>query len=512
MKKTMLLAVLMMLGLAAGAYAQPGATFQGSTENVTTVVQSGHTELAGDIYFFVMQGSIASVNGTVTLKFNAPMTNPLDPIAIGYPQVTSVGTWSLPAAIDAVASDGPAGRLVIKVYSGGGPGNYIRVHGVRVDVAGNPKPQYTVTLSSTGNAIFNGQFTAPVIDGAAAGLKLDGDNSGSYKIRSLDTGALTGTPSLVLKEGFNSAYGNTDITDNTQTISQLIKIKLSAAPPKGVKIVFPAAVAATTVGGTASWTRSDADGDFQAGTETIDLDSDDLSIYYRLSSDNNPTLIESFKVQPTISVDKDQARPLPVTLITWTATLAKIEAAFDADGHVHGRDIPRYLEELVGPADLFIISGNLTNLLAPLAQNMPSIGYDTGLAIANTTWDPGKTAMGVTNAAIPQKGTICFYFYQQQDGATAPTVTKYCTSGSSPGSGLDADGNVPAGSTYVVLASELLTAAGVTAEFQGYIMMVCNFSNGHGLYVASNFTNFSQGSSMVVIGSDRRVYPESLGQ
>ena len=502
----------MMLGLAAGAFAQPGATFQGSTENVTTVVQSGHTELAGDIYFFVMQGSIASIDGTVTLKFNAPMTNPLDPTAVGFPQVSTVGSWSLPAVIDSVASDGPAGRLVIKVYSGGVPGNYIRVHGIRVDVAGNPKPQYTVTLSSTGNAIFNGQFTAPVIDGAAAGLKLDADNSGSYIIHSLDTGDLSGQPTIVLKEGFNSAFGVTSDTDTTQTISQMIKITLSAAPPPGVKVVFPATVGVTTVGGTATWETADDGGDFLGGTETIDSESDTLSVYYRLVSDNNPTLIETFKVQPTVTVSKSQARPLPTTLITFNATLAKIEAAFDSDGHVHGRDIPRYAEELVGSSDFFVIAGNLSNLLAPLAQNMPSIGYDTGIAIANTSWDPGKAVMGVTNAAIPQTGGICFYFYQQQMGATAPTVTKYCTQASSPGSGLDANGKVPAGSTYVVLASELLTAAGVTDEYQGYIIAVCDFSNAHGLYVASNFTNFSQGSSMVVIGANRRVYPESLGQ
>jgi hypothetical protein len=88
----------------------------------------------------------------------------------------------------------------------------------------------------------------------------------------------------------------------------------------------------------------------------------------------------------------------------------------------------------------------------------------------------------------------------------------YTTGAASPGTGLDASGNLASGSTYTVLVSQLLEAAGITEEFQGYIIAITQFTNAHGLYVCSNFQTFSQGSSMVVIKSDRQDVPESLGQ
>ena len=509
MKKTMLLAVLLMLGLAAGAYAQPGGIFQGSTENVTLVVASGHTEVTGDVYLSVMQGSIATVPGTVTLKYNVPFTSPLDGTT-GTPVVTGTGLLST-VAIDELASDPVAGYLVLTVPAGGVYPNYIRVHGVRLDVAGSPKPAYTVTLSSTKNAIFNGQFSAPVIDGAAAGLLPDTKNSEAAEISAIAPEGMDGL--IVLKEGFNSAFGVTAATDLTQTISQMIRIRLSGAPPEGVTLVFPATAATDVVGGTAHWTRATSAGTPAATAKTIDFESagGDLDIYYRLTSDNNPVLPENFVLDVAVNVADDADLPLPSGVITYTATLAPVEPAFDADGEVTDLPIPRYAEALV-PGDLLIIKGSTTALLIPLAQNMPSIGYDTGIAIANTTTDPGAAKMGIDHGAIKQSGKITFYIYQQQDGATPPKAFTYVTGPSSPGTGLDALGNLPSGSTYTVLASEIAAAAGGSGEFQGYVIAVCDFTNAHGLYVASNFTNFSQGSSMVVVHLNRQDVPESLGQ
>jgi hypothetical protein len=507
MKKTMLLAVLLMLGLAAGAFAQPppqGAVFQGATENVTLVVESGHTELTGDVYMTVI-GTLPTLAGTITLKYNVPFTSPLDPLMIGAPVI--FGTGGLAAvAVDQGASDAPAGRLVLIVPAGGLPADYIQVHGVRLDVAGSPKPQYTVTLSSTKNAIFNGQFTAPVIDGAAAGLKLD--ETVPVELNAINP--VGGDAYIYLLEGFNNAFGVTNLTDPTQTISQMIRIRLSAAPPEGVTIRFPAI--ATSLGASAQWTRASAAGTVLGTSRTIDFESEDLDIYYRLTSDNNPTLPESFAVEDIYVDASDAVLPLPNGVITYTATLAVVEAAFDADGEVTDLPIPRYAEALIHGGELVIIKGRQTALLAPLAQNMPSIGYDTGLAIANTTTDPGDLLMGIDADAIKQTGKITFYMYQQQKGSAVPKLFTYTTGAASPGTGLDASGNLASGSTYTVLVSQLLEAAGITEEFQGYIIAITQFTNAHGLYVCSNFQTFSQGSSMVVIKSDRQDVPESLGQ
>jgi hypothetical protein len=504
MKKTMLLAVLM-LGLAAVAFAQPpqGAVFQGATENVTLVVASGHTELTGDVYMTVQAGSNPTLAGTITLKYNVPFTSPLDG-SVGTPVVT--GTGGLAAtSIDELASDPVAGMLVVIVPLGGVAGDYIQVHGVRLDVAGSPKPAYTVTLSSTKNAIFNGQFTAPVIDGAAAGLKHDDEDV--VELNALNP--VGGDAAIYLLEGFNSAFGVTEITDPTQTISQMIKITLSAAPPEGVEIVFPGTA---TSDGTAAWSRASEAGTVLGTAKTIDFESEDLTVYYRLVSDNDPTLPEGFYLEGiAVNVADDVPLPIPSGAITYTATLAPVQPAFNADGTVVDLDIPRYAEALVQGGAIVTVAGSQTVLIMPIAQNMPSIGYDTGISVANTTLDPGAELLGI-QGAIPQSGKIAFILYQQQVGSTAVKKYTYVTDSASPGTGLDPTGKLQPGSTYTVLISQILQAAGVTEEFQGYGFIVTNFTNAHGICVASNFSTFSQGTSLMVVGKDRQDVPESLGQ
>jgi hypothetical protein len=509
MKKTMLLAVLLMLGLAAGAFAQaplPGAIFQGGTENVTLVVETGHTELTGDVYLIIMTGSNPSVAGTVTFKYNVPFTCPL--AGDGAPVLTtSVGLAA--AAIDANASDFLLGRLVITVPALADDGDWLRIHGVRLDVAGNPKPQYTVTLSSTGNAIFNGQFTAPVIDGSAAGLK-------SLATEAVELDALNdtqdGIATIEVKEGFNSAFGLGLVPDVEPLMAQMIKIHLSSAPPEGITLTFPQVVLSD---GDAQWELASSKGVLLLEDKEVNFETASLDVYYILVSDNDPTMLETMTIPVDVVVDGADL-PIPSEVITCTVTLAPVLPAF-VDGDIEDADgnplpIPRYEQALLGPENLVTVFGAQTALLAPLAQNMPAIGYDTGIAIANTTEDPDAADMGLQADAISQAGIIKFYMYQQQKGSAVPKLFTYTTDSTSPGTGLNASGKLAAGSTYTVLVSQLLEAAGITEEFQGYIIAVANFTNAHGLYVCSNFQTFSQGSSMVVLKGNRQEVPESLGQ
>lgn len=521
MKKTMLLAVLMMLGLAAGAFAQ--ATFQGATENVTLVVDSGHTELTGDVRLEVVQGTTAA--GQITLKYNVPFTSPLNGDT-GTPTLTSnLFPLGAPAGvyIDQNASDGPAGTLVLTIPAGvSSPAEpaapaVITIHGVRLDVAGSPKPAYTVTLSVTKNFILNGQFTAPVIDGAAPGLKADTKktepvtvNAVSKVITPLDQ---EGVATIVLKEGFNNAFGLAH--DPSATISQMIRIRLSAAPPEGVTITFPLHVGTNVALGTAGWTLASSSGTLRTADYVVDFESTgtELDVYYRLTSDNNPVLPENIVIPAEVEVADDADVPLPAVAITFTATLAPVQPAFDADGEVTDLPIPRYAESLIDGGDFVIVQGSSTALVMSLAQWMDPL--NTGIAIANTTADPGKAKLGVDTAAVKQTGKLTFYMWNQQVGATAPKLITYTTGPDSPGTGLDANGNLPAGSTYTVNLSQILEAAGATGDFQGYIIIVANFTNAHGQHVSFIMTeaqNFSWGEPMNVIGKDRTIVPESLGQ
>ncbi len=521
MKKTMLLVLVMMLSLAAAAFAQaPGATFVASTESVTTVVKSGHTELTGDIFLTIAPGDVLAIaTGTFTLQYSVGVTSPLDEI--------QVLTSGITAAINVAGSSGKDGLVVINVTGAAGvpvAGSYIRIHGVRVDAFASATNTVSVSITSTGNAVQNGQFTANVINGLKPGL-LATEDSESVTINGLapiDTACTDASPcaKIVLLEGFLNAFGVTAATDTTQTQSQLVRIQLSGPPPTGATIVFPATATNGLANG-AKWVLADSTGKTLSAPQEIadDASGADLEVYYALASDNLPTLQEDFIVDGIKVLAADADVPIAAGTITFRATLAPDKAAFTSKGLVTDLPIPRYEVDWTAAQDLVVIKGNTTSLLVPLFMSktveVPQWGpgpayYDTGLAIANTTSDPGKKNMGIDSAAIKQAGKINFYIFLQGEA----TPVTYTTGAASPGTGLDADGNLPAGSTYVVLASEILTAAGldVTENFQGYMIVVTNFTNAHGIEYVGDFIHVMQTSAMHVIKPNRQDVPEGLDQ
>jgi len=84
-------------------------------------------------------------------------------------------------------------------------------------------------------------------------------------------------------------------------------------------------------------------------------------------------------------------------------------------------------------------------------------GFETGLAISNTTQDPFGT-----NA---QTGSCTFNWYQAGTAGTNPAA------GTTPA--------IPGGTTYSTLASSTTVGVG-SAAFTGYMFAVCNFQYAHG--------------------------------
>src|SRR5262249_39002948 len=137
--------------------------------------------------------------------------------------------------------------------------------------------------------------------------------------------------------------------------------------------------------------------------------------------------------------------------------------------------IPRYNAALV-PS-----TGGVTVVNFPAAANTLLIpfgtaggGFNTGIAISNTTTDP-------LSLATPQNGTITFTLFP--NGGTSKTFT---TSATGPGTGLT-NGVLNSGNTYSVLLTELLTATNSGANFTGYIFVQTNFTNAHGAAFVTNF-------------------------
>jgi len=536
--RTLLIAAVMFLGLAAASFAQ--ATFNVGSIPVTAVINTGQTEQTGDITFTQVNNGNPTVQGTITITYpGTPITVPLSATnpapgttsGFGPRIVNPLGTGLVLSATNPPGVAGANVLSILSVSSGcttgtgqvviGVPGGLTNLSftltGVRVSVASAPTLTNQVALiSTTNNAITAGQTSVVVISSIAPGIaSIKTTQTGSVNAVSGTVNIVNGVtqnPVITVKEGFLNAFGDPNVATEAG-----IRITLSAAPPAGVSITFPATASTAA----ALWETMNSDGTILNAPVTISSTTTSPVVFYREVSPNDPTTQETLTISPTISISSSATLPLPGTTITYTVSLAPIGAAFNTDcsfiAPTTGTaptlfgNIPRYAALEVGPANLLTITGLNTVMLVPFAQTVTALGFNTGLAISNTTEDPGSTAMGFT-AATPQTGTMTFYFFPSLPSPTGtnPTNFTYTTTAGSPGNGLDANGRLIAGGTYSVLLSQLLAAAGQPADFSGYIFIITNFTNAHGFWTISDFKSFSQGGAILIVPGARNFSGENL--
>jgi hypothetical protein len=142
--------------------------------------------------------------------------------------------------------------------------------------------------------------------------------------------------------------------------------------------------------------------------------------------------------------------------------------------------IPRFSDSLDITKTIGTINLCTTPLLFPYVINVN--GFDTGLAIANTTTDPFGTAA--------QAGTCSLYFY----GSSAPTTIPFVTP------------TVATGTVYANLAST------IAPGFSGYMIANCNFQFAHGFAFVSDVgaRNLAMGYLALIFTSTSRSATEAL--
>lgn len=174
--------------------------------------------------------------------------------------------------------------------------------------------------------------------------------------------------------------------------------------------------------------------------------------------------------------------------------------------------IPRYAVKNVPATGIPVvaIAPSTTTLLVPFAVAGVG-GYDTGIAIGNTTSDP----FGSLGGALAQNGTITYNFFPTK-GTSFSVVTS--ATGAPAGNGGLTSGAVNAGDTYAVLVSDLLKAAGKPAAFTGYIFVTTQFTNAHGIaYISTAFgpqtvgNAFTSATPLLVMPSPSIVPRQSAG-
>jgi hypothetical protein len=133
--------------------------------------------------------------------------------------------------------------------------------------------------------------------------------------------------------------------------------------------------------------------------------------------------------------------------------------------------IPRFIDTSTATPAITVTICR-TNLLFPYVTNQA--GFDTGLAISNTSTDPFGTAA--------QVGPCTLNFF----GANAPAAITTA--------------NIASGTTYTNLASV------ASPNFQGYIIAVCNFQYAHGFAFVSDLgaRNIAMGYLALIIPDPAR--------
>jgi len=158
--------------------------------------------------------------------------------------------------------------------------------------------------------------------------------------------------------------------------------------------------------------------------------------------------------------------------------------------------IPRFADTSVA-ANVAQVTICSTALLFPYVTNMS--GFDTGIAIANTTVDPFGTGA--------QAGTCTLNWYGNATTTSNPAAS---TLGAG---GVGSSAVIPAGVVVTALASTTVPG------FQGYMIAVCQFQYAHGFAFVSDLgaRNLAMGYLALVMNTPGAIYrptgvAEVLGQ
>jgi hypothetical protein len=484
------LTAVLMFGFALTARAQ--VSHQVSSTPVG-VVKTGLAEVLGEV--MLTKTSIpanspqTTIGGTINVLYQGvPIANLFSgsiPIAGGVINdptsgitIEFSGDWAAAAGITAQVTNTPAGGLVTISIPAGivivTDGSAITINGVRGSVVLAPSDDVQAVLSATpSNAHSYVNVSTVTVARRAQGLVVD---------PTLSTTSICldpNDPTVSILEGFPGAFvqhvtAGGGVPNNARPVygatnNTNVRITLTGLPT-GVGVDWPDTVNSVTGSSTARLLIID------------ESDSEATYQFWTTDQANSDTLTEQFIIMPTLTVDRATAVPGTATL---QATLEPAESDTNA--------IPRFREELLpNPGEDFIrIIKCTTNLLFPFLANTQ--GYDSGIAIANTTVDPYGT--------IAQSGAITLYGYPQfASGSTAPTpITTVLTT------------NLEAGNTYAASLSGITGLAG----FQGYAIVICEFQYGHGYaFISGNSVNgvpsIAEGYLAEVI-PDPTLYPDSNG-
>ena len=416
-----------------------------SSTPVTAIRSDGLTEKTGDVLFTFNSNTPGSGGDVLTLDYG---------VAVDISSVSTVTVTLTGTTVGTITKSGNIVSVPL-TFTNAATGS-LTLKGVRVKVSGTTLTDLSVSISTSTVPITAGQNIAKVVNAISA--PFSAGSATNPKSAILDDGSIAvAAGKLTVTEGFASAWassaqeGTTGVTGGYQ-----LKMVLAGTIPKGVTITLTSATPSgkTAVSGTVSFTPSVLSS--AATKSTIKM------------SDTNIAQKESFDIVFTTTVKTSGTGK-----ITKPLAAVSISATVTSDPDSTTTKIPRFDTAALptGGQTILNIISTVTNVLYTFTTWDASLGFDTGLDVANTSSDPF-----LVDGAVATAGAITYHFYPRGGGATF----SYATVAGSPGVGLEADGTLAAGGSHTVLLSELVAAAGQSGPFTGYVIAVCSFTHGHG--------------------------------
>jgi hypothetical protein len=176
---------------------------------------------------------------------------------------------------------------------------------------------------------------------------------------------------------------------------------------------------------------------------------------------HNPFSTDTVEVLVSVAYAANTSSNLPAL---GTASVAGSFAPLSTVGTASTTDLQPRFAPTGSPVTLFNVNACSTNILFPFLTNQ--VGFDSGIAIANTSTDPFGTA--------PQAGPCKLNYYGETTGGGAAPAAQ--TSAVIP-SGRTLTATLSSGGNFGVAA---------TPGFQGYVIAQCNFQYGHGFAYISD--------------------------
>ena len=193
-------------------------------------------------------------------------------------------------------------------------------------------------------------------------------------------------------------------------------------------------------------------GIFNGGAEITGSGGTIVAVYEVVNED--PSAVEQANIPIGVAFISNTAQNLPAPgQTTVNASFAPLSTVGTASSSA---PIPRFCDQSVA-RNVFNIVVCQCNLLFPFVTNQA--GFDTGIALANTTVDPYGTT--------PQNGTVSIFYFGNTAGGGAPPakqVTQVVPAGA------ELIFNLSGGGNFGVQA---------TPGFQGYIITIANFQFCH---------------------------------